>query len=73
MLGCVAYSLCFAQHPFQDKSQLAIVNADYNFPIDKPADERMKDLIRWLLTPDQRERPSIETILRYLEKWSQLG
>ena len=29
MLGCVAYTLCDALHPFQESQKLAIINANY--------------------------------------------
>jgi len=74
MLGCIAYSLCYFRHPFQDSQKLAIVNAFYQFPADPKnrISEKLKDLIRVMLTPDPRLRPSIHQIFDYLEKWESL-
>lgn len=69
MLGCLVFTMCFAIHPFMDSGQLAIVNGDYQFPSEKQISEEMKELIRWLLTPDPRERPEISSILDCLQKW----
>lgn len=32
MIGCVAFTLCYAQHPFMESSKLAICTASYIFP-----------------------------------------
>ena len=32
MLGCILFILCFAHHPFQDGSTLAISSAKYEMP-----------------------------------------
>lgn len=73
MLGCIAFTLCFAVHPFMDQSALAIMNADYYFPTDKPISEKMKDLIRWLLVPDPRERPNVTNVLAVLDNWEEIS
>lgn len=54
MLGCVVYTMCFFQHPFQDAQKLAIVNAHYFMPLDTQGrvTDKMKDFIRLLLVPD---------------------
>jgi len=63
MVGCTLYSLCFSRHPFQDAQKLAIVNASYLMVSHEPKydhiSEKMKDLIRLLLTPNPEKRPSI--------------
>lgn len=63
MLGCILYAICFARHPFQDASKLSILNAHYNMVIDEPKyehiSEKMKDLIRLILTPSPAKRPTI--------------
>jgi hypothetical protein len=53
----------FYIHPFQDSGKLAIINAQYRFPDENKVSEKMKDLIRILLTPNPGLRPSIEMIL----------
>ena len=66
MFGCVTYSLCYFQHPFQDAQKLGIVNASYTFPNDpkKRISEKMNDLIRIMLTPDPRLRPLSKSIIQ---------
>jgi AP2-associated kinase len=32
MIGCVAFTMIFAEHPFKDAQKLAICSANYNFP-----------------------------------------
>lgn len=29
-LGCILYTLCYMQHPFEDSAKLAILNGNYN-------------------------------------------
>lgn len=31
----------------------------------------MKDLIRWLLVPDPRERPNVTNVLAVLDNWNE--
>ena len=75
MFGCVTYSLCYFQHPFQDAQKLGIVNASYTFPNDpkKRISEKMNDLIRIMLTPDPRLRPGIIEVCTILENWDKIG
>lgn len=74
MLGCVAFSLCYFTHPFQDAQKLGIVNAFYHFPEDpkQRISEKLKDLIRLMLTPDPRLRPSIKEIVNILDNWDKI-
>jgi len=59
MLGCMLYTMCFYKQPFQESSKLSIVNAAYTFPKDHNYPEKMIDIIRVMLTPNPRNRPSI--------------
>lgn len=74
MLGCVAYSLCYFRHPFQDTQKLAIVNAMYQFPEDPKhrISEKLKDFIRLTLTPDPRLRPNIKEVSTILDNWDKI-
>ncbi len=74
MFGCVAFSLCYFKHPFQDSQKLGIVNAYYNFPEDTSGriTEKMQDLVRLMLTPDPRQRPSIFQVMSILENWDKI-
>lgn len=63
MLGCILYSLCFGRHPFQEAQTLGILNAHYLMPDDCPEiGEKLRDLIRLLLTPNPAKRPTIEEL-----------
>ena len=59
MLGCVAFTMCFYNHPFLEGSKLAISKAKYIIPYEHNYSEKMLDLIRVMLTPNPNIRPSI--------------
>ena len=69
MVGCVAFTLVCGAHPFQTEERLAIINANYVFPKDKEITEKFKDFIRWCLTPNPAERPTILNILSVLDNF----
>lgn len=72
MVGCVTYTLCFAQHPFAEAQKLAITNARYNFPVDKQSQfsAKMLDFIRLCLVPNPNSRPNILNLLSILDNWN---
>lgn len=72
MLGCILFVVCFYKHPFQECSKLAIVNGSYNIPDKSNYSEKMHDLIRAMLTPNPSLRPSVEEVLKILEKYDEL-
>ena len=72
MLGCVVYSLCFAIHPFQD-GKLASVNAYFKMPEDSRISNKLKDLIRNMLTPNPNKRISIFEIIKIVSNWSSIS
>ena len=74
MLGCVAYTLSFYQHPFQDAQKIAIVNAHYFMPNDAGSrvSDKLKDFVRVLLVPNPTKRPTIPNILKLLETWNSI-
>ena len=72
MIGCVAFTMVYAEHPFKDSQKLAITNANYNFPQDKQISEKFQDLIRICLIPDPNERPNITKLLAIVDNFSQL-
>ena len=49
MLGCVAFTIAFARHPFEEQQKLAIINSQYI--MGEGVSEKYKDLIRFMLTP----------------------
>lgn len=67
MIGCIAYILAFCKHPFQDQSQLAIVNAHFTFPQNSRFDEKFHGFVAWILNPNPSERPSVQDILDGLD------
>ncbi|CAD8154281.1 unnamed protein product [Paramecium octaurelia] len=72
MLGCVLYTLCFFIHPFQESSKLAISTATYNIPKQHRYSDKLIDLIRLMLTPDPKLRPSIFDVERILAQFHSL-
>ena len=62
-IGCVIYTLVYYKHPFIEASKLAIVNASITFPKDIQVSEKLKDLIRHMLTTNPKYRPNINEIL----------
>lgn len=75
MLGCVLYTISYYIHPFLDSSKLAISNANFRFKEDngKKYSEKLKDLIRHLLTPNPKFRPDIFEVCRILDGWDSLS
>jgi len=69
MLGCILYTMCFYKHPFQEMTKLSIVNAAYSFPAEHPYPQKMIDLIRLLLTPNPKTRPSIYEVCDLLASY----
>ncbi|XP_053602975.1 cyclin-G-associated kinase isoform X2 [Plodia interpunctella] len=65
-LGCVLYTLCFMQHPFEDSAKLAILNGNYNL---NPNDQKNKcfhEIIHGCLTVNPEERLTINSVLERL-------
>jgi AP2-associated kinase len=68
MLGCVLYTLAYFVHPFVDSNAVGISGGVYRFPnypdeTNYEVSDKIKDLIRNLLTPNPRFRPSIQEVL----------
>ncbi|RLN92517.1 hypothetical protein BBJ28_00011334 [Nothophytophthora sp. Chile5] len=78
-LGCVLYALAFGplspfEHPRDGVQQLAILNGNTNFPqgsIGQTFTPTFIALIKWILTPDMAERPTLEGVRRYSRKQQQ--
>lgn len=73
MLGCILYTMCFYKHPFQEMTKLSIVNAAYSFPSEHPYPDKLIDLIRLLLTPNPKTRPSIFEACELFENYFSLN
>lgn len=72
MLGCVLFTVCFFIHPFQESQKLAIVNATYNIPKTSQYSDKLHDLIRVMLTPNPKLRPSIFEVENLLVNFSSI-
>ena len=61
MFGCVAFSLAFGFHPFQDAQKIAILNTQYFMPKqEQRISDKLRDLISIILVPNPAERPNIK-------------
>lgn len=78
-LGCILYELCTFNHPFDAKSQGALVLKILNSnpaPIKKTYSENLQKLIVIILEKNLNKRPSCKTILRLpyiIEKIKKFG
>ena len=73
-LGCILYAILFKQQPFQDAQKLTIIKGDYYIPKEaKNYSEKIFDFIRWMLTPDPRQRPSAKDIIQSINNWNQIN
>ncbi|XP_075462729.1 BMP-2-inducible protein kinase isoform X2 [Ascaphus truei] len=57
-LGCLLYKLCFFTLPFGE-SQVAICDGSFTIPDNSRYDHKVHCLIRYMLEPDQEQRPDI--------------
>ncbi|XP_047515483.1 cyclin-G-associated kinase isoform X2 [Pieris napi] len=65
-LGCILYTLCYMQHPFEDSAKLAILNGNYTL---NPNDQKYKcfhEIISGCLTVNPEVRLSISGVLERL-------
>lgn len=74
MVGCVLYTLCYFTHPFLNSNAIGIASGTYTFPkypeeTKYQVSEKMKDLIRNLLTPDPSFRPDAHQIQQIINNW----
>ena len=70
-LGCILYAILFKQQPFQDAQKLTIIKGDYYIPKEaKNYSDKVFDFIRWMLTPDPRQRPSAKDIIKSIDNWN---
>ena len=70
-VGCILYTILFQCHPFQDAQKLTITSCHYYIP--KEAENysmKIIDFIRWMLTPNPIQRPSIKDVLVYIQRWN---
>ena len=56
MLGCIAYILCFGKYPFSNEKEILSGRVSY------PSEGYLTDLIKLMLEPNVKYRPTAETI-----------
>ncbi|KAF3918789.1 hypothetical protein AA313_de0209544 [Arthrobotrys entomopaga] len=62
-LGVLLYKLCYYTTPFEDQSQLAILNASFKYPPYPQFSPQVKGLIGSMLQEDPKKRPNIYEIV----------
>jgi len=63
-LGVLLYKLCYYTTPFEDRGQMAILNASFKYPPQPVFSERLKKLIASLLKEDPKHRPNIYQVIK---------
>lgn len=73
MLGCILFTLINNYHPFQNASNLAIVNCRYSFNQDecKRYPAKLIELCAWLLAQNPVDRPTAQQLVTILNEWDQ--
>jgi serine/threonine protein kinase len=71
MLGCILFTLINNKHPFQDASNLAIVNCKFSHNVDmcKQRPAKLVHLCDWLLAQNPQDRPDANQLVSLLENW----
>ena len=63
-LGCLVFRLCAGRDPFRsDCTAEDIIELKYEWPIDLEVDQRIKDLVAYMLTVDPDLRPGVPMLL----------
>lgn len=68
-LGCTLYAMAFGQSPFEvsldggGSVALAVLNNQYKFPESSPYSSKVNDIIRWMLTSNPANRPSVQEVI----------
>ena len=71
MVGCILFTLMNNKHPFQNASNLAIVNCRYQFDQAecKRYPQKLVELCAWLLAQNPDDRPSAVQLKSILDEW----
>lgn len=64
-LGCILYTLMFFKQPFQNESNLAIINGRYRIPPENTYPEDLIELLRRILNTDPVARPDSSQVLAW--------
>lgn len=67
-LGCLLYKLFYRVHPFEGKSDVYIMNGFYKIPEKPKVPEKIKDIIKKLLTVKASMRPDIQKLTSIVNK-----
>ncbi|KAI9720871.1 MAG: hypothetical protein M1812_002710 [Candelaria pacifica] len=63
-LGVLLYKLCYYTTPFEERGQMAILNASFKFPNYPAFSDRIKKLIASMLRESPQLRPNIYEVIR---------
>ncbi|KAL8770198.1 MAG: hypothetical protein Q9209_004040 [Squamulea sp. 1 TL-2023] len=63
-LGVLLYKLCYYKTPFEDRGQMAILNASFKFPGYPSFSDNLKKLIAGMLQENPQARPNIFQVIR---------
>ncbi|KAK9702574.1 Serine/threonine-protein kinase env7 [Basidiobolus ranarum] len=74
-LGCLLYAMTYGQSPFEANQNeqggsiaLAVQNCKYNFPSDDLYSEHLRELIRYMLALNIKQRPDIHQVISKLDE-----
>ncbi|ORX93302.1 kinase-like protein [Basidiobolus meristosporus CBS 931.73] len=74
-LGCLLYAMTYGQSPFEANQNdqggsiaLAVQNCKYTFPSDDLYSEHLRELIRYILVLDVKQRPDIHQVISRLDE-----
>ncbi|GBP28989.1 Cyclin-G-associated kinase [Eumeta japonica] len=65
-LGCILYTLCYMQHPFEDSAKLAILNGNYTLNSNDQRYKCLHEIISGCLTVNPEQRLTISGVLERL-------
>ncbi|KAL8788323.1 MAG: hypothetical protein Q9213_001720 [Squamulea squamosa] len=63
-LGVLLYKLCYYKTPFEDRGQMAILNASFKFPGYPSFSDNLKKMIAGMLRENPQARPNIFQVIR---------
>ncbi len=67
MIGCVCFTLMYFKHPFYNASKVGIISASVIWPDDNIYSDKIKNLVRNLLTPNPILRLTDLQLIELLE------
>lgn len=74
-LGCTLFAMAYGESPFEmtinqqgGTMALAVLNRQFNFPPGKMYSKTFQDFISWILKTDPKARPSIQALIKALNR-----